>query len=423
MQSWTDGAALREPRNSTVFRAPAVAEGEDGMLTLAPLPAWSNLIGALRPGARGSKELASVWHRDGEVAGWLSRSAWSLALIAQWRKLRHQGRDTRVWIPDFFCNGALLPLRHTGVKLVFYPVDENIAPDEKACRILADTDPPDVFLLVHYFGRPRPSGTAIEICAGAGAWLVEDAAHVLRPIEAVGCDGDFVLYSPHKLLPVPDGAVLVVRSTGPSRLNTSEIRTFGSPESWPGSLAELTSRLGIQTGNGRRLAGIWLFKRMLQKLGIRRPGRSTTPFAEALESTDADRLSFGVPEASKLTFRLLPALLEDMGDIERQRKLNLRLWRRLVIGTKLSTGADLSGIEWSDDPSWIPYMADFNVESGAAPDLMRAWQEMGLPVVTWPDLPPEVKIQREHHRMAWSLRHSRLYLSTHQSLRISEWKP
>jgi hypothetical protein len=46
------------------------------------------------------------------------------------------------------------------------------------------------------------------------------------------------------------------------------------------------------------------------------------------------------------------------------------------------------------------------------------WQRRGLPVTTWPDLPPEVTMHRERYGNAWLLRHSRLYLPVHPSLSV-----
>jgi dTDP-4-amino-4,6-dideoxygalactose transaminase len=51
-----------------------------------------------------------------------------------------------------------------------------------------------------------------------GAWFVEDCAHCLKAVSGVGEFGDFVLYSPHKLLAIPDGGLLVVRKEGAGRV-------------------------------------------------------------------------------------------------------------------------------------------------------------------------------------------------------------
>ena len=257
------------------------------MLTQAPLPTWLNLFRALLRRTPSDVALVAPWHREGEAAGWLSRSAWSLALIALWRTSRVPTRTVTVWLPDYFCNASLIPLRQTSVKLLFYPVTKAMEPDFSICRRLADAAPPDIFVLVHYFGKPTSTASAVEFCKHHCAWLIEDAAHVLRPVNGVGNAGDFVLYSPHKHLPIPAGAVLVVRPDGPSKFGLSEITSFGLPDSWPGMLSELQQQLDISFNSGWVKAFVWLIKRVLQKLGLRSLGRATMPFAEPLEPLQA----------------------------------------------------------------------------------------------------------------------------------------
>src|SRR5581483_3843330 len=88
--------------------------------TLAPIPRWRELSGLAFGRTASPEALSAPWRRDGENAGWLSRSAWSLALIARWRA-RQTGaaesaaRPLVVWFPDFFCNEALVPLRQLNV--------------------------------------------------------------------------------------------------------------------------------------------------------------------------------------------------------------------------------------------------------------------------------------------------------------------
>lgn len=216
------------------------------MTTLAPLPSWSNLLRAAvrrAPSVAQLEQMAEPWNVRGDTAGWLSRSAWSLALIAIWRQ-RQTKRSTLVaWIPDFFCNTSLAPLRATGARLRFYPLDAGMQPDFDACRSLAATESPDLFVLVHYFGRPNAGTAAREFCAASGTWLVEDAAHVLGPTGSIGGWGDFVLYSPHKHLPIPDGAVLVARPSGPGRIGADVIGGFGAPSDWPQQLGEVQQKM------------------------------------------------------------------------------------------------------------------------------------------------------------------------------------
>lgn len=385
------------------------------MLTPAPLPQWLNLFRALLFRPHSNVDLAAPWRHEGEIAGWLSRSAWSLALIAQWRQRYASETAPTVWIPDYFCNASLFALRRSGVKIVFYPVSAELAPDDNSCRKLAEASPPDIFLLVHYFGRPNTAELARDFCIKYNAWLIEDAAHVLRPVTGVGDHGDFVLYSPHKHLPIPDGAVLVVRANGPVGVGTDVLDSFGSPDTWPGQLRELQQRLGCSPRSSRTQALVWLVKRVLQKLGVRALRRSTPPFAEPLNPGSVVCPQLSSPFPSNLALHLIAGLTSDLGGVAQQRLERQLLWDVLLRSDE-SCANLISLTDRPDHWEWTPYLAVYNVDPDVAEDTYRHWQRNGLLVTTWPDLPPEVSAHKERHVNAWRLRHGRLYLPVHQSL-------
>ncbi|MDI1270367.1 MAG: GNAT family N-acetyltransferase [Polaromonas sp.] len=391
------------------------------MMTQAPLPAWSKLFGAMMRRPLPDAALAAPWHRDGESAGWLSRSAWSLALIALWRKSRTSSTQPTAWLPDFFCNSSLHALRLTGFKLVFYPLTPQMEPDMVACRKLAGINPPDMFLLVHYFGRPVHPAPASDFCRHYGAWLIEDAAHVLRPLDGVGSGGDFVIYSPHKHLSVPDGAVLVVRPNGPGVLGQAIVTSFGPPLTWAGQLRDLQQQMGPAVKSSQVHAWFWLTKRVLQKLGFRGLRGMTTPFAESPDSSEAAAQAVVAPSPSGLGRRLLGGLIGDLGRVARHRQRHQLLWDALLVDDNASVGDLPMLAERSESRAWTPYLGAYQADSIRRAEAMYdRWQGQGLPVTTWPDLPPEVMLDREQHANAWHLRHTRVYLPVHQSLVVRE---
>lgn len=349
------------------------------------------------------------------MAGWLSRSAWSLALIALWRKLFAPNTPCVFWIPDFFCNSTLLALRHTGAKLVFYPITDDLSPDFAACRSLAESDRPAVFLLVHFFGRPSPSVAAREFCQRHGTWLVEDATHVLRPVKGIGETGDFVLYSPHKHLAIPDGAVLVARAEGASRLAASGVAQLGAPDSWSARLGSLQIEGG--TRSSELSAWIWLAKRVLQKLGVTASRHATTPYAESVTSGQPAAPALMTPGQSWLSRHLLTVLLPTLPNVVRQRQRNRLLWDAALLVPETASESNVSAGERCIDRAWIPYLASYCVATDRAADIYESWCRRGMRATTWPDLPPEVIADRAHHAVAWTTRHSRVYLPVHQTLR------
>jgi len=396
------------------------------MLSLAPLPTWRNLARAIFHRPPIDSILAAPWCRPADVAGWMSRSAWSLALIALWRQRRAPESPVVVWLPDFFCNMSLAPLRSTGAKLVFYSLTDALAPDVAACRARIDVEPPDLFLLVHYFGQSIPAASTRQFCMRKGAWLIEDAAHVLRPTGGIGTCGDFVLYSAHKLLPVPIGAVLVVCAKGPARFAADEIAAFGAPITWPDQLHDLGQRMGCSTFRDRRREVVWLAKRILQKLGVGAAYRSGPPFQESPRLGSADSFDFEAPQLGGFARRLLGVLHTELETFARYRQRHQLLWDALLLGEERRDLIQIAAAARPACREWTPYLANYQAQSEVSEATYTLWRQKGVPVMTWPDLPPEVKADRASRSYVWKLRHSHLYLPVHQSLNargiLKQWR-
>jgi len=159
----------------------------------------------------GKSALERVWLNGAAEIFKLSQARHALGLIA----LASQNKDRRLrfWCPAYVCNVALQSLRNMDVEIVLYPVDRHMVPDWSVCEKLAVDSPPDLFLLVHYFGSLNAIREARNFCNQKHAKLIEDAAHFMSPVGGIGSVGDFVCYSPLKFFPVPDGGLLAVRDS------------------------------------------------------------------------------------------------------------------------------------------------------------------------------------------------------------------
>lgn len=375
------------------------------LLTHAPLPGWGDLFSALVKPSLPDRELAAPWCGREDEAFWFSRSAWSLAVIARWRQLQESGKSITVWVPDYFCNAALAPLRRaSGVRIVFYPISMQLTPDIDACRDLAGTCSPDVVVLVHYFGQPAPAEPIANFCNEHGAWLVEDATHLLRPVTGVGDFGDCVLYSPYKHLAIPDGAVLVVRAGAHTRAASSG-QTLRVLREASASMLDSSSRAF------NCLTALWLIKRILQRFGLR-SARKSVDFRETLSPavsvTQNSRMSL---LAKRLLSRQLHTI-ETVACLREQRRLdwgNVLLWSNAFRSVSPIVSKT------------TPYLAGYSCSQEAdACATFGQLQQARLPVTTWPDLPPEVIASPETHETAIMLRHTRFYLPIHQSMRQSD---
>ena len=386
-------------------------------MTIAPLPSWCNFLKIFNRGSIDRESLLKPWLKDGEIGGWLSRSAWSLALIALWRSRQiEESRPLVIWVPDFFCNEPLKLLRLIGARLYFYPVTDLFEPNYSVCRTETATNPPDIFILVHYFGKPAIGGTAKEFCALNKCWLIEDAAHVLRPVSGIGEYGDFVLYSPHKLLPIFDGAALVVRKRGPSKLDPDYIAELGSNNSWLTELNKVfMDKISIRQSS--ILSVIWLLKRFLQKIGVNRVG-----IQDFKQSTRLSlQHSIIDPQMTGLSSTLLKVEIRKLAITSAYRKRHQQIWKQIFDDYDSVKVDEVFENEARDVNKWVPYNAVIK-GSGGMDEHFDIFRKKSTCVTTWPDLAPEVIADQESHSTAIFLRHSRVYFPVHQSVRGGDFR-
>lgn len=376
------------------------------MISLPTLPTWKMLLRAMIPGTTSLEELTQPWIRSkGDHAGWLSKSSWSLALISRWRQVHNCGNTVSLWVPDYFCNQALMLVREAGVNLHFYPIKADLSPDFDYIRNRSRQSPPDLFLIVHYFGKSNLSSDVIEFSKSTGAWLIEDATHVLRPHGKIGVTGDFVLYSPHKLLALPDGALLIAREEGPNVLSAKCIEKFGDVGHWAATAAELK----IPVSN--RYPGLkWIFKRTLQKMGF---GRSSwrTPSEGPPSIRDFPR-----PSMSKFSRRLIQYQIDSLACIFSERRRNKLLLDYLLTSQGQETHSQ--NVISSSDNQFCPYVAAYKTPHFK--EVSSKLLELGVPVTTWPDLPPELESNPNLHSCAIDLKKGIIFLPIHQSIKRAE---
>ena len=192
-------------------------------MQFSPLPNIKDFFSVFNRNINNKFEILKPWIKKGDIAGWLSKSAWSFVLITLWkRNFSKKNKKLNIWVPDFFCNSSLELLRKTDENIIFYKIKKNMEPDYSYFGEISLKSPPDIFILVHYFGKSFDSARAKQFCSGFNSWLIEDAVHVVFPNKSIGKFGDFVLYSPHKTLPIPNGSVLIIKKNGPGLLNCEQ---------------------------------------------------------------------------------------------------------------------------------------------------------------------------------------------------------
>ncbi|AXR65040.1 lipid II:glycine glycyltransferase FemX [Leptospira mayottensis] len=367
----------------------------------APLPSWRSLFSVLSFKNIDQQSISKTWATSSDISLWFSKSAWSLLAIAIWKRIHSDQQEITFWLPDYFCNSSLFLLRSWGARFVFYPIQINQEPDYRACKELLKSNTIDVFVLVHYFGKPSDSNRAFEFCKGKNAILIEDAAHVLKPIKGIGEKADFVLYSPHKHLPIPDGAILIVRNSGPSNI-CWDIQDGDR-------INKILKKHYEQVGNTKFFSTKWFLKRLLQKLGFRNHRDFNVEFLSDLSPEIVSYPFFSLPAK-----KMLNVLAPQLNNIARQKIRIQKVWDEILLNRyKFYTDRR--------SENWIPYLSEYCFDGiDTAKSMFKALLKDRLPVSTWPDLPPEIRNEPQNHLNAIELRNSRFFLSIHPNLSVRE---
>lgn len=355
------------------------------IITQAPLPDRAMLDRARLPAFTDSS-LIRPWRRPGDEARLIDRTAHGLAALAR-AVAERTGTPPRIGLPAWICSQALEPLRRTGAGLTYLPVsgrDGTI--DWAAAEAMGGFD---ILIVVHTFGQPVDLEPARRLRARHGCLLVEDAAHVLAPIPGIADGSDVTCYSPHKLLPLPEGAV-VSFAPGATAWAAPFDRALGQPPMAPDDRD-------------------WLNRRQFQAnapdlLRLVLPQRGQPRF----DSDPAPAEPAAPVAPSDLARRLLGAA--DVAAEARRRRDNaealLKALARLPDLKPLFPGM-----------SAAPYRLALRAASPqAAAKHYDALRRARLPVESWPDLPPRVVADPIHSRGAVLLRNTVLLLPVHGAL-------
>lgn len=329
-------------------------------MLVSPLPTWKQLLLPQK-----SKE-GNYW----KDSLWLSRSGVSIRLLIESYKKIFEKNSVNVWMPEFFCAETEEEFTGEGISIVRYPITKELEPDWDKAKQLLDDDNLDIFIFVHYFGEVHDISKARQFCDKNKAMLIEDCAHVLYKYGKVGQKGDFVIYSPHKLLAIPDGAIIQCNS-----LNDDKYQRMYN---------EIQEQVGTPQSRWLNL-GTWKAKKIVQKiLCVSRP--TNYEYKEHYFEGNIERehnLSI-----SRWSYNVIQSLThEDLKTSAYIRRENLQILTYLIQKIEPSV------IPITTNSNECPFFAVYSLEKVAQPEeAIKAIQNQGINIMYWPSLHRDVEM-------------------------------
>ena len=130
-----------------------------------PLPKLSNLLKSIIFLNKINNNIMDSWVSKEDLGFLFSRSSWSLYFIAKLRQNLFKKETLTIWIPDYFCNSALIYLRKLKINFIFYPITNNGTCKESELNELLKKNPhPDLFIATHFFGNKINLDISLDFC-------------------------------------------------------------------------------------------------------------------------------------------------------------------------------------------------------------------------------------------------------------------
>ncbi len=383
----------------------------ESRITIAPFLNFKKLFKILFYRKLDDITLAVPWTKKEQYPFWLSRSAWSFKLIvltyATTNKISNFNK-INIWIPEYFCNSSLELIRELGTNLIFYKITDIGEPDIEWCNKISQVNKPNIFIAVHYFGKPIDLSFVNKFCKSHECWLIEDAAHALQKSNNIGNNGDFIIFSPHKLIAIPNGALLIFNKSGVSSLKDDSIFLKKLRFEYLNLLKHKTRK------NYSKSIYFWIFKRLLQDLGFRTKYTYNPIWPEILNYDN----SFTHPRMNFISKKLLAYEVLFLNLYASQRKSNLNLLKEYL--SKDILLRDLIHLPILENHD--PYILSIKVNQNGIEYVNKYLYNKKLPVLTWPDLPPEILANEILYSTSIHLRKSILHIPIHQNITAEEIK-
>ena len=354
------------------------------MLWPLPLPLFSYLARSFLRLLRRDRSLL-IRPSGYQSSLWLRGGAEALSLICS-HIANDQQKPVRLLLPSYFCGQTLRHLRHDGVEFLFYSLNDDLSPNTSTIEPFIDNHKANLFLHVHYFGLLIETQSSAEFCRRHGATLVEDCAHLISPLNEIKFIGDFLIFSPHKHIPVQYGGLLFAK----------------------GELREFAIQKQV------KLSVSWYLKRLARRYFTRNNFWQKHKEWKIVFSNDVEAAQYCAP--SPLEIELLTEKINQPQAFIKKRKYNASKITELI---DLDSSIQLFTHFQQYD---APYLVGLRFEElSNLQKFAKTLSKSGCPYMMWPDLPAELT-EDECDFQADILRTmSTLFLFVHEQLDINTY--
>lgn len=318
-------------------------------------------------GVSGSNEGMWVWKsKANDNIQLYSRGQWALERLAAATKFP-DAKEVLIFLPAFFCEVSLAPLRYGSYKIVFYRLDSLLHPELSHIETLTHCHGvPNILVVVHYFGIPTPIEEVKIWGEARGVQVVEDAAHSLLPVPGIGDNELPVIYTPWKFFGLREGALLLTPNIAVVRPDEPRLVSMQQADyRWLAKQAVLSVLV----------RGLKIPLHRVRSVYVKGPGESE-PYIKP-----------GPVGCTWFGNRMLSGILTAIPVAAKNREANYRLMHKILSDSVLAEGL------FSDTlpKNFAPYCFPCLVGESRAQSLMIRLCKEGLMSFPWSDLSPEVK--------------------------------
>jgi selenocysteine lyase/cysteine desulfurase len=349
-------------------------------VSFAPVPSIRSLLKCVYT----KPSVGNPWAEQipGSDVIFFSRGMWALSEGINLILKQKNKKKARLWLPDYFCNEVLLPLRENNISFHFYPIRKDLTPDwDTIDKIGQDIDPPDIFLLVHYFGFLNPIQYVQKFCKKYDSEIILDAAHLHLPVNGMG--ENMTIFSPRKILSIPEGGILIV----PENIHKDSYHKY-----FKSSLKSILR---------------WLAIRIAQKIML----ILVVPWHKFRKNSQkSENILNNAILPHSISLKILSVIEDDLDFITNRRRRNYKQIYQAIEDLEYAKPL------FTELPIEIcPYMFPLLLSKNRD-EIKLELEQKGIPTISWPDLPPEVLKNKIKHQNAVWLNDHILLLPIHQGL-------